>query len=99
MKKILKSLLITPALLLVIFIVGCSQEGDSENVSSDEASDSASSSETTELVLSHTAAVDTPIYKTYEMFKDLVEEKSKGELTIKIHPHGQLADDTAGVEM
>ena len=52
-----------------------------------------------ELVLSHTGAPGTPVYDTYEKFKEEVEERSNGEMTVKIHHSGTLAGDTQGVEM
>jgi tripartite ATP-independent transporter DctP family solute receptor len=51
------------------------------------------------IVLSHTGAPDTPIYKTYEKFKEEVESKSDGDITVKIHHSATLAGDTQGIEM
>lgn len=85
-----------------LLIVGCTQSNSTEPTppsNEGEQKGNREAGETVELVLSHTAAEGTPIYTTYEKFKQLVEEKSQGSITIKIHPHGQLADDTTGVEM
>ncbi|WP_216829581.1 TRAP transporter substrate-binding protein [Alkalihalobacterium elongatum] len=85
MKKQL--LLALSALLLIVALAGCG------------ASSGAGGSDSTEIVLSHTAAPGTPIYLTYEKFKEEVEERSEGEVTVRIHHSATLAGDTQGVEM
>ncbi len=52
-----------------------------------------------ELVLSHTSAPGTPIYLTYERFKEEVEDRSGGTITVRIHHSASLAGDTQGVEL
>lgn len=92
-KKGQRLLPVIPMFLILFFLSACGAQDTGGN------SNGESSGGTTELVLSHTSAPDTPIYLTYEKFKEEVEENSNGEITIKIHHSSTLAGDTQGVEM
>jgi tripartite ATP-independent transporter DctP family solute receptor len=50
------------------------------------------------LKLAHTSAPGTPIFKTYALFKKLVEEQSGGSISIQIYPLGQLGGDVPTAE-
>ena len=50
------------------------------------------------LKLAHTSAPTTPIFLTYEKFKNLVEEKSGGSIVIQVYPLGQLGGDVPTAE-
>lgn len=51
-----------------------------------------------ELVLAHTGGPGSAVESTYQKFKELVEEKTNGELTIQIFGAGTLAGDQTAVE-
>ncbi|WP_247747320.1 TRAP transporter substrate-binding protein [Alkalihalobacillus sp. BA299] len=86
MKKQL--LLLVTAALILVALAGCGTAGGG-----------AGGNDNVEIVLSHTAAPGTPIYLTYEKFKEEVEERSEGAVTVRIHHSATLAGDTQGIEM
>jgi len=51
-----------------------------------------------ELVLAHTGGPGSAVESTYQKFKELVEEKTNGDLTIQIFGAGTLAGDQTAVE-
>ncbi|MGO4889588.1 TRAP transporter substrate-binding protein [Anaerobacillus sp. MEB173] len=94
MKKRL-GLSIMTSILGLSLLVGCGGSATQENTGGT----TDGGGEPVNLVLSHTGAPDTPVYDTYEKFKEELEAISEGEITVKIHHSGTLAGDTQGVEM
>jgi TRAP-type transport system periplasmic protein len=89
-KRLITSLI--TLILCLSLIVGCSNSASPSEGGSSEG-------EKVNIVLSHTGAPGTPIFKTYEKFKEEVESKSNGNITVKIHHSATLAGDTQGIEM
>jgi tripartite ATP-independent transporter DctP family solute receptor len=50
------------------------------------------------LTLAHTSAPGTPIFATYERFKDSLEKNSNGKIKVNVHPQSTLGGDVAQVE-
>ncbi|MGO4890488.1 TRAP transporter substrate-binding protein [Anaerobacillus sp. MEB173] len=89
-------------LLFVFLLAACSSNNTSqtnEQSNSNNTSSENSDDPKVQLVLSHTSAPGTPIYLTYEKFKEEVEARSNGSISIQIHDSSKLAGDTKGVEM
>lgn len=86
-KKVVFVALIT--MLAATLIVGC---GGGENSSSN------GSGETFEFDLAHTGGPDSAVEKTYEKFKELVEERTDENVEITLHGAGSLAGDQSAVE-
>lgn len=89
-KKIVFVVLIT--MLAATLIVGC---GGEENSSNGEGN---GSGKTFEFDLAHTGGPDSAVEKTYEKFKELVDEKTDGNVEITLHGAGSLAGDQSAVE-
>ncbi len=93
MRKYLKELSIVTGMML--FIVGCSGDGDEENT----ATASEGNEEVYEMKLHHDLAADSPQHVGAEKFKELVEEKTEGQVEVKLFPSGQLGDDVEVAEL
>src|SRR5690625_2899989 len=83
MKKVLTS---TFLILLLIILTAC---GDS---------DSNGSSDSVSLKLAHTGSETHQYHSASEKFKELVEEKTNGEVTIEIHPNATLGSEGEAIE-
>ncbi len=82
--------------LFMLVLAGCGNQTADDG---GQAGEEAGTEQAVELVLSHTAAPGTPIYLTYEKFKEELEERTEGSVTVKIHHSATLAGDTQGIEM
>lgn len=70
---------------IVLTFAGCSGGGAGESDTTGE--------ETYELKFAHVVNPNTPKGQAAEMFKDLVEEKSEGKITVSIYPDSQMGAD------
>lgn len=84
-------------LMVSLLVIGCSQ--DKPSAGNAGGAGQAAEDKEVNLVLSHTAAPGTPIFLSYEKFKEEVEKRSNGSIKIQIHDSSKLAGDTKGVEM
>ncbi|WP_233190919.1 TRAP transporter substrate-binding protein [Sporosarcina sp. P19] len=92
-----KNLMIIFTLLLMSVLVAACGNGESDSVEGvTEAS--ADTGETKKLRISLGLNDKTPLYKSSEKFKELVEEKTDS-LNVEIYHSGQLADDRSAIEM
>ncbi|AEG13810.1 TRAP dicarboxylate transporter, DctP subunit [Desulfofundulus kuznetsovii DSM 6115] len=91
--KIKGILTVIALFLLSVLVAGCGSgdKKDANNAGGQKAS-------IVTLKLAHTSAPDTAIYRTYEKFAQLVEEKSKGSIKVQVFPNGQLGGDQQTVE-
>ncbi|WP_228551124.1 TRAP transporter substrate-binding protein [Sporosarcina cascadiensis] len=100
MKKNL--MLIFSLLLLTVFVAACGNDkSDNTEGSADAATGddkAASNGETKKLRISLGLNDKTPLYKSSEKFKELVEEKTDS-LNVEIYHSGQIADDRSAIEM
>ena len=94
MKLKAKWLLGSLVVLMLMFAAGCGGGGTTPAPAEGEAGE-----QQVEIVLSHTAAPGTPIFLTYEKFKEEVEARSNGSVTVRVHHSATLAGDTQGIEM
>lgn len=74
---------------IILLLSACSDD-DSTNANSSE--------ESVEITAAHVVATDTTQQKMYEKFKELVEEKSDGNITMEIFPDGQLGGEREMIE-
>lgn len=111
MKKTARTLCV---LLTVVFITmilaGCG--GNTSSTPSTTPSDTSTSTNTApastnetssapvEIVIAHTVSPTDPTHRAFELFKQLIEEKSNGTMTVSIYPNGQLGKtDTENLEL
>jgi len=71
---------------LVLVVLGCGVRGGG-------AESSGGSEESYVIKFSHTLTPTTPKGQAAERFKELVEEKSEGRITVEIYPNGELYGD------
>ena len=93
-KKYLTLLFMIAFSLLVV--VGCSDS--SSNNSENGSADSGSSAESIVLKLGHGTATDSLYHVGAEKFKELVEEKTEGKVTVELFSDGKLGHDKDLVE-
>ncbi|WP_232319519.1 MULTISPECIES: TRAP transporter substrate-binding protein [Sporosarcina] len=92
-----KNLIMIFTLLLMSVLVAACGNGESDSTKgAGEAS--ADSGETKKLRISLGLNDKTPLYKSSEKFKELVEEKTDS-LNVEIYHSGQIADDRSAIEM
>lgn len=95
MQKKYLTLLFMIALSLLV-VVGCSDS--SSNTSENGSTDSGSSAEPIVLKLGHGTATDSLYHIGAEKFKELVEEKTEGKVTVELFSDGKLGHDKDLVE-
>ena len=104
-KKSLSFLLLVFALL---FLVACgggddssdSSDSSSEDTSTEEVSEDSSSSggDSYTIQAAHVVSTEATQHDMYLKFKELVEEKSDGRITVDVYPDGQLGGEREMVE-
>jgi len=80
--------------LLVVASLGIFAKGQQE--------DAAAAAEPIVMKVAHAQPEHTPRHKSYLLFKELVEERTGGAITVEVYPHGQLGvehDVTEQVKM
>lgn len=97
------------SLLALLFIAACSESGSQEaggeentENNSEENSEESDSAEEVVLRLGHGTATNSLYHEGSEKFKELVEEKTDGQVTVELYPDGQLGHDnelTEGMSM
>lgn len=87
MKKILLSVLLV---LLMTALVACGSDS--------EGSDGESSGDSITLKLAHTGSETHQYHTASVKFKELVEEKTDGEITVEIHPNATLGGEGEAIE-
>ncbi|SFM19092.1 TRAP transporter substrate-binding protein [Salibacterium qingdaonense] len=107
--KVAAVLLISFLALLVITACSQSESGSGQEENTDgsgqeENTESSGDDENDEIVLrlGHGTATNSLYHKGSEKFKELVEEKTDGEITVELYPDGQLGHDrdlTEGMDM
>lgn len=95
MNKTFRHLVIFSGLMLVA--AGCGNEEASNQ--NEEASAAESTGEVYEMKLHHDLADDSPQHVGAEKFKEIVEERTDGQVQIEIFPSGQLGDDVEVTEL
>lgn len=88
-KRVLSFLLLAFAAMVLVACGSGNNENDGE---------SADSGETITIQAAHVVAQDTTQHEMYEKFKELVEERSDGQMEIDIYPDGQLGGEREMVE-
>jgi len=85
--------------VLAMLLSGCgSQPAATATSTGQTAAAPADTGETFKLKLAHTVAEDTPIHKGAIEFKNLVEERTNGKVTIELYPNASLGDNRAVLE-
>ncbi|MCM3598044.1 TRAP transporter substrate-binding protein [Metabacillus idriensis] len=88
-------------LLILILLAGilasCSSEGATSSQSSNESGGSMSSGKKV-IKLGSVNNEQHTLFKGYEKFKELIEERTEGNITVEIYPNGQLGDDRTMIE-
>jgi len=90
--------LLVVLIIISMLVVGCGgQTTNKEDVKDEQKSSEKAQSQGTKQVytlkLGHTGTPETSITEVYETFKQIVEEKSQGQIKIDIHPGGALGGD------
>lgn len=91
----LKKIIFFTMFMMVLLLAACGSNNEDEAANDSGGSDDASSSEgeTIEFTFAHNLQTETPQHKGAEKFKELVEEKSNGQLKVTISPAAQLGDE------
>ncbi|MGO1580898.1 MAG: TRAP transporter substrate-binding protein [Peptoniphilaceae bacterium] len=76
--------------MFAIFVTAC---GKKENVSNDNGNKAQSNNDSITIKIGHVEPEDRSTHKALVKFKENVEEKSEGTLTIEIYPNGSLGGD------
>ncbi|RKQ29286.1 TRAP transporter substrate-binding protein [Oceanobacillus halophilus] len=99
----MKKILMLSIFLFVLLLAACG--GDSEDASGDSSSDNgdggsdgSGSFETLEITFSHNQPIESPEHVGAEKFKEVVEEKTDGNVTVSIYPASQLGSLREQVE-
>jgi C4-dicarboxylate-binding protein DctP len=97
MKKSLA--LLISSLMITTMITGCGSSNKG-NTASTETNTTAVETETEPIVMKfgHAHPADSPKDKSILYFKEMVEEKSDGRITVEVYPAGQLGSETEMVE-
>lgn len=92
----------TILLILIMSLVGCggNSSGSSNSVSSDatDATDDAEKKPSLSFRLSSTSSSGGAIYEGAMKFKELVEERSNGDIEVQVYPDGQLGSDANAMD-
>ncbi|WP_051533915.1 TRAP transporter substrate-binding protein [Desulfitibacter alkalitolerans] len=83
-------------MLIGSLVVGCG--GGSKAPEAPQGSNGDAAQQPIEMVLAHTGGPGSAVELTYDKFKELVEEKTNGQITIEIFGAGTLAGDQTAVE-
>lgn len=86
-----KNLVIIMLTLLLIILAACGSNSDSE-------AEAEGSGDSITLKLAHTGSETHQYHSASEKFKELVEEKTNGEITIEIHPNATLGSEGEAIE-
>lgn len=86
-----KNLVIIMLTLLLIILAACGSTSDSE-------AEAEGSGDSITLKLAHTGSETHQYHSASEKFKELVEEKTNGEITIEIHPNATLGSEGEAIE-
>ncbi|MEI3607488.1 TRAP transporter substrate-binding protein [Pseudogracilibacillus sp. SE30717A] len=84
-----KRILALMTMLVVLVLAACGGGSKSDNNDDGEA-DSGSSGESVVIRLSHNQPIESPEHAGAEKFKEVIEEKSEGNVTVEIYPASQL---------
>ena len=79
-------------LMLVVALVACSTTTPKEEAS-------VSEKDTYVIKVGHAAAKEHFAQKSFEKFKELVEENSNGKIKVEIYPNGELGGEREMLEM
>lgn len=90
-----KNLSLLFLIVTIVVLAACSDDASKE---SDSSSDAAASGEEIQIKAAHVVSQDATQQDMYEKFKELVEEKSDGRITMEIYPDGQLGGEREMVE-
>lgn len=85
------NLVIIMLTLLLIILAACGSTSDSE-------AEAEGSGDSITLKLAHTGSETHQYHSASEKFKELVEEKTNGEITIEIHPNATLGSEGEAIE-
>lgn len=88
-----KLLVVSLAVMLGLSLVGCGSQASTTTTTGD-----AKPAEKIVAKFTHVTTSDTPKGKAAQKFADLVNERSKGRLEIKVYPSGQLFGDKDEME-
>lgn len=88
--KSLKFLIMS--LVFILFLVACGSESEtsSEDASNGDQSSTGSTSEQITLIAAHVTPTDGSYQYGMEKFKEVLEAETNGEVTVSIHPNGEL---------
>lgn len=100
MKKILLLLLLNIMLVATLF-VGCAKEDEEKTkTTSEETGTKTEETEVDPIIMkfAHAHPADSPRDKSIQYFKEIVEEKTDGRISVEIYPAGQLGNEPELVE-
>ncbi|KIL45244.1 DctP family TRAP transporter solute-binding subunit [Jeotgalibacillus soli] len=86
------------AFILLSGILAACSDGNSSNTEASGDSGGSGSSAEKVIKLGSVNNEQHTLFKGYEKFKEIVEEKTDGNITVEIYPNGQLGDDRAMIE-
>lgn len=86
----IKRILALMAMLVVLVLAACGGDSKGDNNGEDAAKESGSSDGSVVIRLSHNQPIESPEHAGAAKFKEFIEEKSKGEVTVEIYPASQL---------
>lgn len=96
-----KYFLLLFSVFIALFLVACSDSNDTaanENENEEANTNDENDGESIEITAAHVVSTDATQQDMYEKFKELVEDKSDGRITVEIYPDGQLGGEREMVE-
>lgn len=84
-------------IIAVIGLIGCSS-GSDDGGNKDSSDDAADSGEVYTIKAAHAASTDLYLQESFEEFKEIIEEKSNGQLQMEIYPNGELGGEREVIE-
>jgi C4-dicarboxylate-binding protein DctP len=92
----IKNLLMVVTLMLMMLLAAC---GGTEDIDTDEANgEEESSYSPMTIIFSHNQPLESPEHAGAAKFKEIVEERSEGQITVELHPASQLGSLREQVE-
>lgn len=85
-----KILLTVFAMIIILILAACGGGNGNESEETSSENDNGDSGETVHIRFSHNQPIDSPEHTGAEKFKEVIEEKSNGQVTVEIFPAGQL---------